>query len=171
MPYNKTVAETETSKTKAARTLYIVLLSIAASLVFLLIIGTVVGLIRSPSSPPLVTLGKDRETPQTLLLENGDIRVFSGIGRLRIPLSDSSTMILSISFPYMADDTVFTEELAAKIGDFKNIATDYFSSLPKDKIKPLDEDVAKAEILSRFNANLRLGRIEALYFNDLMIID
>jgi flagellar basal body-associated protein FliL len=171
MPYNRTVTEIETSKTKTIRTLYIVLLSVAASVVLLLIIGTVVGLARSPHSPPLVTFGKNKETPATLLLESGDIRVFSGIGRLRIPLSDSSTMILSISFPYMADDTVFTEELAAKIGDFKSIATDYFTSLPKDKITPLDEDAAKAEILSRFNANLRLGRIEALYFSDLMIID
>lgn len=170
MPYNRTVAEIETSKTKAIRTLYIVLLSVAASLVLLLIIGTVVGLARSPSSPPIVKFGKDK-TPPTVLLESGDIRVFSGIGRLRIPLADSSTMILSISFPYMADDTVFTEELAAKIGEFKELATDYFTSLPKEKLKPLDEDAAKAEILSRFNANLRLGRIEALYFNDLMILD
>jgi flagellar basal body-associated protein FliL len=172
MPYNNTVAEEiETSKTKAIRTLYIVLLSVTASLVLLLIIGTVVGLARSPSSPPLITFGKDKGAPPSVLSEIGDIRVFSGIGRLRIPLSDSSTMILSISFPYMADDTVFTEELAAKIGDFKNIATDYFTSLPKEKLTPLDEDTAKAEILRRFNENLRLGRIEALYFNDLMVID
>jgi flagellar basal body-associated protein FliL len=165
------VTEIETSKLKATRTRYIVLLSVAASLVLLLIIGTIVGLARSPYAKPFLTLGKERNTPSSTLSESGDIRVFSGIGRLRIPLSDSSTMILSISFPYMANDTVFTEELAAKIDDFKNIATEYFTSLPQDKLNRLDEDAAKAEILSLFNANLRLGRIEALYFNDLMIID
>jgi flagellar basal body-associated protein FliL len=80
-------------------------------------------------------------------------------------------MILSISFPYLATDIAFTEELAVKINDFKSIAIDYFSSLPAEKLSVLDEDAAKHEILRRFNANLSLGRIEALYFNDLMIMD
>ncbi len=80
-------------------------------------------------------------------------------------------MILSIAFPYLAADTSFTEELAAKIGDFRTITADYFSSLPPEKIINIDEDAAKKEILRRFNAGLRLGRIDALYFSDMMIID
>jgi flagellar basal body-associated protein FliL len=108
---------------------------------------------------------------QTVIPFNDDVRVFNGIGRLRIPLSNSSTLILSIAFPYSADDRVFAEELAARIGDFRTIATDYFSSLPEEKLIILDEDAAKAEILKRWNSRLRLGRVEALYFSDLLVLD
>jgi len=152
------------------RILYIVLLSLAGALIALLITGTVYGLVRSPEAGPLFTLGKSGEAaaadPQL-----DDIRVFSGIGRLRIPVANSSILILSIAFPYQAGDTAFTEELAGKTGELKTIATDYFSALPADKITQIDEEAAKAEILRRYNAALRLGRIEALYFSDMMILD
>jgi len=104
-------------------------------------------------------------------VNDNDIRVFSGIGRLRIPLSNSSTLILSVAFPYLAGDTVFTEELAGKIADFREIAGGYFSSLSEEQLFLIDEEAAKTEILRRFNANLRLGRIETLYFTDFLIID
>jgi len=157
---------------KLSRTIYIVLLSLAGALIVLLVIGTVVGLVRSREKDPLFTLGKTGETaaPQPDFLTD-DIRVFAGIGRLRIPLANSSILILSIEFPYQAGDIAFTEELASKTGELKTLATDYFSSLSIDKITQIDEEAAKTEILNRYNSALRLGRIEALYFGDMMIID
>jgi flagellar basal body-associated protein FliL len=110
-------------------------------------------------------------TPALSEVQGDDIRVFSGIGRLRIPLSNSSVLILSIAFPYNAGDITFTEELATKVGDFKEIASEYFSSLPAERIIQIDEEAAKTEILKRYNAILRLGKINALYFSDMMIID
>jgi len=155
------------------RILYIALLSIAGLLVLLLITGTVFALARPSGSSALFKLGKTNrvEQTETAQTQESDIRIFSGLGRLRIPLSNSSILVLSIAFPYQADDTAFTEELAVKIGEFKTIASDYFTSLNEDQITFLDEEAAKNEILRLYNANLRLGHIEALYFSDMMIID
>ena len=107
---------------------------------------------------------------------DSEYSVFTGIGRLRIPITGSNTepaatMILSIAFPYPHNDRPFTEELASKITDFKIITTEYFSSLSAASISNLNEDAAKAELLRRYNALLRLGKIEALYFSDLIIIE
>ena len=146
----------------------IILLSIIGVLATLIIIGTVYALVRSGNSNPLFSLGK----PGTeRLTQNDDIRVFSELGRMRIPLSNSSVMILSIAFPYSANDTAFTEELAVKIDDFRAIAIDYFSALPPEKLIHIDEDAAKKEILKQYNNNLRLGNITAIYFSDLLVID
>ena len=160
-----------TPKSKPERILYVGLLSLAGILVLLLIIGTITGVIRSPGAQPLFRLGKPGGTQTKTAAPDDDIRVFSGLGRLRIPLSNSSTLILSIAFPYPAHDTAFTEELAAKISEFRSLAADYFSALPMDKIANLDEEAAKQEIISRYNAILRLGQIRSIYFSDMMLID
>jgi len=150
------------------RIIYLALLFIAGALIVLLLIGTIVGLIRSRNVEPVLVIGGSSRTGSA----NGDdIRVYSGLERLRIPLSNSSTLLLSVAFPYSANDIPFTEELAAKINDFKAITTEYFSSLPAENAGQIDEDAAKQEILRRFNASLRLGRIEALYFSDMTVLE
>jgi flagellar basal body-associated protein FliL len=155
-------------KEKISRILYVSLLFIAGALIILLLIGTIIGLVRQQNAGPIFVFKKTVKTEQTKV---DDIRVYSGLERLRIPLSNSSILILSVSFPYSAKDTTFTEELAAKIGDFKSITTEYFSSLSIEGADQIDEETAKQEILKRFNTNLRLGRIDALYFNDMTVIE
>jgi len=147
------------------------LLVVAGVLIVLLVIGTIFALVRSRDAEPLFRLGGQPAQRNVNISLNNDIQVFSGLGRLRIPLGNSSTLILSIAFPYSSDDTAFTEELAGKINEFRTIATGYFSSLPEEKLIQIDEDAAKHEILRRFNNSLRLGRINALYFSDMMVID
>jgi hypothetical protein len=156
--------------------------ALALLLLILLIAGTVYGLVRSRDAAPFFSIGGSNaatDTGQAGSAQTGSgslsANVFTGIGRIRIPLRPSAAgnnriLILSIAFPY-PDDQPFTEELAAKIGDFRSIAAAYFSSLPPEKLVNLDETAAKAELLKRYNANLRLGKIETLYFNDLMIIE
>ncbi|MCL2271665.1 MAG: hypothetical protein FWC19_02530 [Treponema sp.] len=156
---------------KFVRILHITLLSITGALILLLVIGTIFGIARSDDAKPLLQLGKTSDTGQTVQAYNEDIRVFSGLGRLRIPLSNQSTLILSIAFPYYHNDTAFTEELAAKTDDLKSIASNYFSSLPAVRVNQIDEEKAKSEILLLYNNALRLGNIEALYFSDMMILD
>jgi len=158
-------------KSKSSRILYIGLLSLTGVLLLFLIIGTIIGVARPSGSKPLFRLGKSTETPMETASPDDDIREFSGLGRLRIPLSNSSTLVLLITFPYPAHDTAFTEELAAKTGEFRSLAADYFSALPADKIAHLDEDAAKKEILARYNAILRLGQIRAIYFSGMNVID
>ena len=159
------------SKLKLSQIIYTVLLSTAGALLALLALGTIYAVVRPAGAGPLFRLGKDTAAVVLPQAQTGETRVFSGLGRLRIPLINSSTLILSIAFPYSADDAAFAEELAAKIGDFRAIATGYFSALPAENIIQFDEDTAKQELLRRLNENLRLGRISELYFSDFMIID
>jgi len=149
-------------KEKIPRIVYAALLFIASALIILLLIGTIIGLVRPSNAEPLFAFKKNVRTVQT---KPEETRVYSGLERLRIPLSNSSILILSVSFPYSAKDTTFTEELAAKIGEFKSITTEYFSSLSVEGADQIDEEIAKQEILRR------LGRIDALYFNDMTVIE
>jgi flagellar basal body-associated protein FliL len=158
------------SKEEISHFFYMALLVIAGILILLIIVGTIIGLTRPVNAEPLINFGSPPQTMQPAIQGN-DIRIYTGLGRLRIPLVNSSTLILSIVFPYSADDVTFTEELAAKVGDLRTIATDYFSSLPVRDLIQIDEETAKREILRSFNANLRLGNIDVIYFNDMMIID
>jgi flagellar basal body-associated protein FliL len=78
-------------------------------------------------------------------------------------------VIFSITFPYDPEDRVFAEELASRIRDFRQAALEYFGSFPAEELRSLDEDEIKTELLRRYNALLRLGRIEVLYISDFMI--
>ncbi|MDR0731853.1 MAG: hypothetical protein LBF63_09300 [Treponema sp.] len=97
--------------------------------------------------------------------------MFTGIGRMRIAAGRRATVVLSIVFPYPPADRPFTEELAAKVPVFRQIARDYFGALSQDELDLLDEQKAKAEILRSFNNELLLGQIESLLFNDLLILE
>jgi flagellar basal body-associated protein FliL len=126
--------------------------------------------------------------------------VFTGIGRLRIPLAPaaggntaggaaSSTgpetigaagqnpgdsraaLIISIAFPYDPGDRAFSEELASKAGEFRRIARDYFSSRSVEELRGMDETPMKAGLLEAYNSALRLGKIRALYFYDLLLFE
>ena len=138
-----------------------VLLSLVGLLVFLIIIGTIYAFVRPV---PI-------ETIPAISQAQDDIRIFDRIGRLRIPLQNSSIMVLSVVFPYSADDTAFTEELNSRIGDFRSIAVNYFAAISPEELAAFNEEKAKAEILGYYNAILRLGRIKAIYFSDLIVIN
>ncbi|GHV42825.1 hypothetical protein AGMMS49546_22730 [Spirochaetia bacterium] len=99
--------------------------------------------------------------------------IFTGVGRLRIAVNsgEPATVLLSITFPYPGADRAFTEELAGKAPEFRSIAAAYFAALSPAELLSLDEAKAKAEILRRYNAELRLGKIEVLYFNDYMLLE
>jgi len=166
--------------------LYRIIVVVMLLLVVLLIGGSLYGLLRSRDSGPLFRIGGTSRAEQggglpdgNVITDGGAYSVFSGIGKLRIQntgkpsgkASETAVIILSISFPYKADDKPFTEELASHLGEFRSIATNYFASLDRDNLSRLDEEQAKADILRQYNALLRLGRIETLYFGDLMIVD
>jgi len=163
---------------------YRIIVVVMLLLVLLLIAGSLYALIRSRDAGPLFRIGgtgrggqgeaEKEDIPDGGAFKEGEsaVNIFSGIGKLRIQnAANTDVIIISISFPYKADDRPFTEELASHIGEFRSIATNYFANLPKDKLKKLDEEQVKADILKQYNALLRLGRIETLYFGDLMIVD
>ena len=157
---------------------YRIIVVLMLLMVTLLIVGSLYAFIRSRDSGPLFRIGGGRDSGtgragQGALKESeGAYNIFSGIGTIRIQNADkTAVIIISISFPYKADDRLFTEELASNLGEFRSIASNYFASLPRDKLARLDEEQVKADILKQYNALLRLGRIETLFFSDLMIVE
>lgn len=177
--HNKTMKRILTPSFRGWRTAFRVMVLLALALGSILIAGTLYAFLRPSGSGPLFRIGgpAGNDPAAAGAAEGREASVFTGIGRLRISLaggpsaSGPTTMILSIAFPYPLGDRAFTEELASKIGDFRTTAADYFSALPAEKLVNLDEEAAKTEILRRYNAGLRLGKIEALYFSDLIIIE
>ena len=172
-------------RSKGLLVFYRFIIVLICFMVMALIAGSVFGFLRSPDSGPLFQIGgsagggfqgnaiSGNDPYPANNSANDTTAVFSGIGRLRIPAAGQTpaTVILSISFPYPPGDRAFAEELASRISEFRSIAAGYFGSLSKEEIARLDEEAAKAEILKQYNALLRLGRIETLYFSDLMIVE
>jgi flagellar basal body-associated protein FliL len=168
-----------TPPSKRLLILYRVAVAVILALVLVLVTGSLYAILRSPDSGPLFRIGGKGGGATS---QNGGdygqgTAFFSDIGRLRIPVTVASdmpgaaTLILSVSFPYPANDRPFAEEIASRTGEFRSIATGYFSGLSAEAIARMDEGTAKAEILQRYNSLLRLGKIETLYFTDFMLIE
>ena len=100
-------------------------------------------------------------------------QTFAGIGRIRISTTDENPglVILFVSFTYYPADRAFSEELALRVTEFRQIIANYLGSFSVSELHTLSEDTLKAELLRRFNEILRLGQIEALYFSDFMIMN
>jgi flagellar basal body-associated protein FliL len=158
-------------KTAGLRLLTGILAAIAAGLVLVILAGTLYVLFTDPASFPggasrAAAAGDNAEGAS-----DSETGMFTGIGRLRIAAGSRATVVLSVVFPYPPADRPFTEELASKVPLFRQIARDYFGALSQDELDSLDEQKAKAEILRNFNNELRLGQIESLLFNDLLVLE
>jgi flagellar FliL protein len=110
----------------------------------------------------------DREVPG----KSGEGQPFTGIGRLRVPTADPEpgTVVLFVLFIYYPDDKAFSEELVFRVRNFRDIIVDYIGSFSVAELHELDDEIMKNELLSRFNAILRLGQLETLYFTDFMVV-
>lgn len=98
---------------------------------------------------------------------------FTGVGRIRAATADPepATVIVSIAFPYDRSDLAFSEELAARTKDLRELTADLFSNLGAAELRPGSEEILKTELLRRYNAILRLGKISVIYFNDYLLVD
>jgi len=108
----------------------------------------------------------------TVFQKAGEGQTFTGIGTIRVSTTDAQPgmVVIFVSFIYYPDDVAFSEELALRVKDFRQIIIDYFSSFSLSELRELNEDEIKSEILLRFNSILRLGQIDTIYFGDFMII-
>ncbi|MDR1211937.1 MAG: flagellar basal body protein FliL [Spirochaetaceae bacterium] len=144
---------------------YRVLLVLAVLLGLCIVSGTVYAVLKGPGAPPGAAAS------------SGDVpageRVFTGIDRIRASTGGErpAAVILSVTFPYDPSDRFFVEELSARVGDFRRVSVEYFASLTSGDLTRLNEGEIKAELLRRYNAGLRLGRISVLYFNEFMILE
>jgi len=173
----KTAPRQAPESSNRLRAVYRVAVVLALALAGALVAGSLYALARPADSAPLFQLGRQSDhaagSGSAGWSDGRDINVFTGLGRLRIPLAGQppATVVLSLSFPYPADDVFFAEELATRIGELRSIAVDYFSSLSRAEVARLNEARTKSEILARYNDMLRLGRIEELFFTDLIILE
>ncbi|MDR2471879.1 MAG: flagellar basal body protein FliL [Treponema sp.] len=143
--------------------LYRILICVVMALGIILIAGTVYGLVRgragaSPVFSEAPPAGEDGES------------IFSGMGTLRIPTADPEpeTLLVSIAFPYDKNDRPFSEELASRLSFFKTAAAEYLGAFSAEELTALDMDTVKTELLTRYNAALRLGQIRELYILEYM---
>jgi flagellar basal body-associated protein FliL len=152
--------------------LYRILAAAALGLLLLILGGTLYVLVfRSPPPAPSQAAPSSVAPPLVAPPLAAESRIFTGLGRLRVSTAGSGTLILSVTFPYYPGDRPFSEELASRVRQLRDITTGYFASLSPDEFRRRDEALIKRELLDRYNAILRLGQIEALYFNDYMIIE
>jgi len=107
-----------------------------------------------------------------VLQNSGEGQTFTGIGQLRVTTADPQPgmVILFVLFTYYPDDKAFSEELALRVRDFRDIITSYISSFSVIDLQKLGEESIKNELLHRFNVILRLGQIETLLFSEYMIV-
>jgi flagellar basal body-associated protein FliL len=155
--------------------LYRVLVGVVFLLIFLLLGGTLYALVIRPSAglnraggSPASQSREAAEGP-----EDYTGGVFTGIGRIRAVTAEpqAATVLLSVTFPYPPEDRAFSEELAAKIGQFRGITAEYFASFSVAALRAKADGAIKEELRQRYNSILRLGSISRLYFNDYMIIE
>jgi flagellar basal body-associated protein FliL len=107
-----------------------------------------------------------------VLRQSGEGQIFTAIGRIRVSTADPQPgmVILFVSFVYYPGDKAFSEELTLRIRDFRDIVMKYIGSFSTAELQIQGEESIKAELLRRFNAILRLGQIETLYFSDFMVV-
>lgn len=144
------------------------LIAVVAFLVFIIALTTVWALMFRDAPPEMAAVKSE---------EGGTVEQnFTGIGRLRTVLKgeqgrEGDSVIIRIVFPYNAADTAFTEELVRNIGFFRETVSAYFTAMAASDPRLSDETSIKTELLDRFNARLRLGKIDRLFFSEFLIIN
>jgi flagellar basal body-associated protein FliL len=150
---------------RAALTVYRVLLAVAFALLAALLAGTVYGLVKKALRPADIPPEESAVESAEAAAEN----MFSGIGTIRVSTAPDGnappeTLIVSVVFPYDSTDRPFSEELVSRIEDFKRLTAEYLGSFTAEELQ--DINAINRELLSRYNALLRLGQIRELYFLD-----
>jgi flagellar basal body-associated protein FliL len=145
-----------------------IFLILVLALALVVAAGTVYALAFRPKSAPA-----PRPAPGPAPPVSSDAAIFTGLGRLRCPTAGpkAALVILQASFPYFPGDRPFSEELVSRLRDFRSLTAAYFAARSPEELRRKGEDQVKADLLEKYNALLRLGRIRTLYFNEYMLID
>ncbi|MDR0313339.1 MAG: flagellar basal body protein FliL [Treponema sp.] len=169
---------TVSKKTPSMTVLYRILLVLLLLLVGIFLGGTVYAFFFRGEGRASVPPSSPSAAPAN---PTGGESIFTGIGRLRLSTADQDEdnpteaapvmVIITITFPYMPQDRAFSEELAARVRDFRTLTESYFLSIKTDELRNMREEQVKADLLERFNSVLRLGKIYTLYFGDFMLLD
>jgi flagellar FliL protein len=159
--------------------LSVVLLVVAAILAFFIVTGTILafasGNVRiSSEKRTLFTDGVHNPAKETLIAadSSGTTAIFADIGILRAVTADpeSVTVVVSPFLPYSSVDTAFQEELVQKTQAVRMSLLAWFRVHTINEITAMGEKGVKQELLHEINANLILGQIRQIYFEEYMVL-
>ena len=153
-----------------------VLLYIIAGLVFIILIGSIFGLISKKNNSVEVLMSEGKLENLVEPIDTDEIEYFE-LGRMRIiPKLDEgdnegTVMVISPWLSYPAGDTVFYEELSRKQGVIKGVFISNFSSLTKNEILSITEEKLINDLIIEINSKLSLGKISNIYYTDYLFLE
>ncbi len=144
-----------------------ILVIFAAALAAIILVGT--GIALATRHKPGQGLRHSDPTPESVV--SSSTSAFTNIGQLRTSsaLDENNQKVVIVITPwleYEGKDQAFYEELDSKIRSIRSIITGYFPRYTEKQLYSTSEQTIKAELLASINANLVLGKISAIYFNE-----
>ncbi len=128
------------------------------------------------SHPERIGAGLRKIDPEPVKIEKksgSKTTVYSDIGRLRAITADIPPVSLIVTpfFTFPTTDQAFFEELVQKKRRLRSVILDYFALHSKDELLNIGEAKVKQELIEKLNAELMLGKIDVLYFNEYIFLN
>ncbi|MDD6487230.1 MAG: hypothetical protein PUF61_09830 [Spirochaetales bacterium] len=150
-----------------------VLLSLCA---FLIISSVFVTAWVMTSHPERIGAGLRKIDPKPVKVEKKagtKNTVYKDIGKLRAITADVPPVSLVVTpfFTFPTTDDAFFEELVQKKRKLRSVFLDYFALHSKDELLKMGDAKVKQELIEKLNAELMLGKIDVLYFEDYIFLN
>lgn len=145
-----------------------------AGLIFL---GTIIALIAG-KRPGLAYRKSDPVNAEQIKGSGPEQMQFKEFGTLRTRLlpeegskEAGSVLLVTPWLSYDTTDSAFYEELVSKKNMFSSYILEFFSDKSKNALLSIGEKEIKRLLLERFNSQLTLGKLNAIYFDDYIFLD
>lgn len=156
-----------------------ILVVIIAVLLFVILAGTIVGLVTKKNNSPeiLISQGKAEnlnppvDTTEISYFELGTMRIIPELESTDDKENLGTVMVITPWLAYPAGDTVFYEEISRKQGVIKSLFTSYFSMKTKSEILSVSEENIISFIMEEINSKLSLGQISNIFFTDYIFLE
>lgn len=150
---------------------------IAVGIAGLIILGTIAALIAG-KRPGIAYRKSDPSSAERIKGSGPERMQFKEFGTLRTRLlpeegskEAGSVLLVTPWLSYDSDDSAFYEELVSKKNMFSSYILEFFSAKSKNELLSIGEKEVKRQLLERFNGQLTLGKLEAIYFDDYIFLD
>ncbi len=154
-----------------------ILTAIVIALCALIFISSVIAIIAG-KRPGMNLRRSDPASVEQIKGADDNLSAFKEFTTLRIitmPNEDSqgnaSILVVTPWLSYEGSDSAFYEELVSRKRLFTSFFVEYFSSRSKNALLSIGEKNIKRELLDKFNSELRLGQLSAIYFDDYIFLD